>query len=341
MLIDWITARIDFLHLDEESRVLALNLGDRIQRYCPKTGEVVYETFAWDSIRSDSHQLSIKASSQGVSIMGSPARLCGDGCSVFGSGASSSLDILGCLIRAASVVYHSTGIRLPTQPDLWHVTRIDVTDNFLLADLAEVRSALRILRDCEGGRYRVSQQAGDSVYWSQTSRMRKGKAYAKGPHLEYLTKKRGYSGKEYSKTDIEKASRLLRMELTLGREFLKRHDWKTLTPERLTEEWNAYFKRMIGDAEMKSDSDVKGRIMAAAETEGRGKAAYGCWLIIQSEGWERARESFAKVTWYRHLKVLRSAGLGDADIAVGNVVPLRQRIFTAQRVNNWSDLRSA
>ena len=92
---------------------------------------------------------------------------------------------------------------------------------------------------------------------------------------------------------------------------------------------------------MANDNDVKQAIFNVAPTEGRARAAYGCWLMIQSEGWERAREAFSKTSWYRHLEVLRAAGLGDADIAAGKVVPLRRRILDARIVHDWSEILAA
>ncbi len=341
MLIDWVTARVPLLDLDVDSLDLAMMIGDRIARYCPKTGDTRYETMAWDSIRSDSHQISVRVGSTDLWIQGSPARVCGDGCAVFGSGASARLDVAACVDAMRLFVQSQTGIKLPSDISAWKVSRVDVTGNLLLDSPTEVKDALKILRDCEGGRYRVSQQAGDTVYWSHKSKLRSGKAYAKGPHLTHLMKSRTYEGIEYTPEDINLASRLLRLELKLGREFWARHDWKSFTASDLATEWNDYFARMIGGCEMKTDADLKTRIMAVAPSEGRGKAAYGCWLLIQSEGWERAQESFGRSSWYNHLKVLRAAGLGDADLSAGQVVPLRRRVFEAQLCQSWTQLRAA
>lgn len=341
MLIDWVTCRVPLSELSAESMALAAFIGDRIARYCPKTGETRYETFAWDSIRSDSHQISVRVGSTDLWIQGSPARVCGDGCAVFGSGAAARLSIAACLDSMRLFVQTQTNILLPADMSLWKVSRVDVTGSLLLASQAEVRDGLKILRDCEGGRYRVSQQAGDTVYWSHKSKLRSGKAYAKGPHLQYLMKSRHYDGVQYTEHDIDLASRLLRLELKLGREFFARNTWTNLTPELLAEQWHDYFARMIGGCEMTDDSDVKTRIYQHAPTEGQAKAAYGCWLLIQSEKWERARESFSKTSWYRHLKILHAAGLADADLSAGTVVPLRRRVFEAQLCNSWAELRSA
>lgn len=337
MLLDWVTVRVNLEHCTPEVRHAAAQLGDRICRYCPKTGDIVYETQAWDSIRSDSHQVSIRCTGD-LWIQGSPARLMGDGCAVFGSGASHALDVLGCVRRMIAFVtdYLAAGSLPPAEN--WLVTRVDVTGNLMLGSQAEVVQALSILRNCEGGRYRVSQQAGDTVYWSHRSKHRSGKAYAKGPHLAYTMKKPDYTGRQYSPLEIANAMKLLRLELSLKREFFARNDWRTLTPQQLESEWRSYFERMIGGAEMANETELKDRILAAAPTEGQGKAAYGCWAMIQSQGWEKARECFSKPTWYRHLKILRSAGLGDADISAGKVVALRSKIIEAQMVDDWSQL---
>ena len=341
MLLDWVSFRVPLASFSQDQIIRLRQLTDRIVRFCPRTGDVRYETCAWESIRSDSHQISFQVGSSDLRIQGSPARVCGDGDAVFGAGASSVLDLVGCLQSMAGYASKVLEVILPKNTDIYTVTRVDVTGNLYLQGLSVVRDALRILRDCEGGRYRVSQQAGDSVYWSHLSRLRSGKAYAKGPHLEYLTNSPKYSGLKYSADELEQSNNLLRLELKLGREFFSRNDWKLMNPDFFKQQWTNYFDRMIGDSEMKNDSDVKTRIFIVAPSEGRAKSAYGCWLLIQSEGWERAQESFVRSTWYRHLKVLRDAGLGDADLSSGKVVPLRRRIFEAQVIHSWADLSNA
>lgn len=341
MLLDWLTAHLPVEHLTDEGREQALLLGDRIARYCPKTGDVRYETMAWDSIRSDSHQISVKCNGSTLSIMGSPARVCGDGDAVFGSGASAKLSIGGCVDAMRVFVQQQTGIYLNPDLNLWGVSRLDITGNLLMGSETEVFDALQVLRNCNGGRYRVSQQSGDTTYWNQKSKLRSGKAYGKGQHLAYLMKQKNHTGRVYTPEEIELATRLLRLELKLAREFFYRNNWRDLTPDLLVAEWQDYFFRMIGDADMTNDNDLKARVMAVAKTEGQGKAAYGCWLLIQSQGWERAKESFSKTSWYRHLEYLRAAGLGDADLSAGHVVQLRRRVFDAQLVTSWQQLKAA
>ena len=342
MLIDWVSLKFP-LHSFSRDQVHQLrSITDRIVRFCPKTGDVKYETCAWDSIRSDSHQVSFQVGSTHLKIQGSPARVFGDGDAVFGSGSSSELDISGCVLAMAKHASSILNVLLPTDLSNYSVTRIDVTSNLLLDSLSEVRSALTILRGCEGGRYRVSQQAGDTVYWSHSSALRSGKAYAKGPHLHYLTKKlRNYTGRIYSEDEINLSNRLLRLELKLGNEFFRRNDWKLLKAKDIKNQWDNYFMRMIGNSEITKDNDIKTRIFEVAPTEGQARSAYGCWSIIGNEGWERAKEMYTKPTWYRHLKIIRNAGLSDADISAGKIVPLRAKIIEARHVLSWEELRTA
>jgi II/X family phage/plasmid replication protein len=356
MLIDWVTAYLPMEQIGAENWQALRFLTERVLRFRPDSEKhgiddcyflidrdaVVYETAAWESVRSDSHQIAFRVGSDALWIQGSPARVCGSGDAVFGEGASGNLDLIGCVRRMAAFVSQQIDVPIYLAPvKAWHVTRIDVTGNLILDDLAAVREALRILRNCEGGRYRVSQQSGDTVYWSHKSRLRSGKAYAKGPHIEYQTGKPDYTGRPYSETELQQINRLLRLELRLGAQWIRERagcPWYELTTERLTEEWNDYFKRMIGDADMKTNDDVKERIMAVAATEGQGKAAHVCYMLIREHGWEKARNEFTKPTWYRHMKILHAAGLGDADIAAGNVVPLRRKILECQLVKSWADI---
>lgn len=341
MLIDWLTAYLPFDRIPESARADLRLMGDRIMRFCPKTGVMHWETSAWDSIRSDSHQISFRVGSDALWIQGSPARVCGDGCSVFGSGASVELDLAGCLDRMRLFVQSQINLTLDSNPAHWTVTRIDVTGNLLLDSLSDVRCALRTLRECEGGRYRVSQQAGDTVYWSHKSRLRSGKAYAKGPHIEYMMKKKDYSGRIYTQDEQILANRLLRLELKISSQYLRERinkPWHQITPTELIHEWQSYFFRMVGDSTMTDESSLYNRLILASKTEGQAKSAYSLYLLIKTNGWQKAREITSKPTWYRNLKVLHAAGLGDADIAVGNIVSFRRKILESQEVHSWQYL---
>ena len=343
MLIDWITARLPERFFDRHEWYHLMSLTDRVSRYCGKTGELRWESAAWESVRSDSHQIAFRVGSDAIWIQGSPARLMGEGDTVFGLGASAALDLTGCVERMSAFVFDQVGLPLRGHPWDWIVSRIDVTGNLLLNSLVDVREALRILRNVEGGRYRVSQKAGDTVYWSTNSRLRKGKAYAKGPHLEYQMRKKGYDGKRYVTEEICLANRLLRLELTLGAQWLREErsgkKWHELTNGDLYEEWESYFSRMVGDMETTNDRELKEKIYLVAPTAGQAKAAYGTWALIQSQGWEQARDMHSSRTWYRNLKILRNAGLSDADLSAGRIVEFRRQLIECQLVESWEELR--
>jgi II/X family phage/plasmid replication protein len=344
MLIDWLTTRLPFEHMHPDMIARLRAYGDRVQCVDMATGEVKWEKSAWESVRSDSHTLTFRIGTDAFWLQGSPARCIGNGCNVFGSGAAAALDLAGCHRAMVGMICRHLSIVLPLDPVKWKVSRIDITQNLLLDSLESVRAALSVLRDCEGGRYRVSQQAGDTVYWSHRSALRSGKAYAKGPHLTYQLKNRKYTGPDYSPQLISKANRLLRLELKLAAQWFRERlkiNWYALTPQLLQSEWHSYFSRMIGNAVMKKDDDVQTRIYAVAEKPSQARAAYSMWLLIQAHGWQVTRDTTSKSTWYRNLKVLHSAGLGDLDISKGKVVHFRQKIIEAQQVNSWADISLA
>jgi len=342
MLIDWITARLPYEMFTTEEWEMLTTLGDRVIRYCPRSGEVRWETSTWESIRSDSHQITIRVGSDAFWMQGSPARCIGSGDAVFGEGASHALDLVGCVSRMARFASSLIGFDLYQHHEAWKVSRIDVTGNLHMKSLDEVRESLTLLRSCEGGRYRVSQQAGDTVYWSHKSRLKSGKAYAKGPHIKYMMKNKNYTGYEYTEEQKQLSNNLLRLELKLGAQWLRDLDknWYEITPGQLYEEWTEYFERMIGTAEMTNDNELREKLFIVSPTDGQAKSAYCTWCMIQSTGWEKARNNHTKPTWYRNIKHLKNAGLGDLDLSVGEIVQLRRRIIDAQLVESWAELKN-
>lgn len=375
MMIDWLSLKLptEYLDFDDvrawqetQSRVLRVapgkislaenDAGERLM-LIDMNGGIEWDTCAWDSVKSDSHQLAFQVTGTHIRIQGSPARVLGDGDNVFSCGASAALDLFGCAEHMVKFIVHHTGISLPTSSRSilrWDVTRVDVTENLYLGKLPEVRQALKILRDCEGGRYRVSQQAGDTVYWSNKSRLRSGKAYAKGAELIHKMQRNAKSkipvaSCQYDLEKLALASGLLRLELTLGAQYWRERiacKWHDIKPDDLANEWHSYFSRMIGGAEIMSEQDIYTRLLAVVDIDDKGKpkegqarSALSLWCLIKSEGWQKSREITSKPTWYRNLKHLRKAGLSDADISVGKVVQFRAKILEARPVKNWDELR--
>ena len=370
MLIDWLSLKMPTDNIDFEQVREWQSTQDRIVRISGD-GSVQWETTAWDSVKSDSHQLAFQVTAHAIRIQGSPARIIGDADNVFSCGAAAALDLSGCASRMIAFISQHTGISLPDDVTCWDCSRVDVTENLYLGSLPVVRQALAILRDCEGGRYRVSQQAGDTVYWSHKSRLRSGKAYAKGAEIaQKMTQSSKAKVQQSSKAKVQQSSKakvqqssraydieeialansLLRLELKLGAQYWRERTacrWHNVKPEQLQQEWHSYFSRMIGGAEIVNQESIYERLLTVVDIdkqgkpkEGQAKAAFGLWCLLQSQGWQKARDMTNKATWYRNLKHLRNAGLSDADISKGNIVQLRRKVLEAVPVTNWAQLRT-
>jgi II/X family phage/plasmid replication protein len=155
-------------------------------------------------------------------------------------------------------------------------------------------------------------------------------------------KKANDTGRNYSADEIEHANKILRLELSLKtHHWTKNANWRNTTADDLKNAHERFFGSMLGGAEMTTDADVFEKLKSACETERRAQAAYGCWLAIQSCGWDRAREMYPRPTWYRHLKSLHAIGLGDADISAGRVVSIRKRVVECRPVSTWAELMKA
>lgn len=347
-MLDWLTASLPFSALPEQVWQHLSTIGDRIMRYCPRSNEVKWESPAWDSVRSDSHQIAFRVGSDAIHIQGSPCRVVGDGDAVFGPvDGLRPADGLRAMVRHACKVL---SVILPLDPSLWRVSRMDCTVHLLFDDLPSVRVALAHLRNLEGGRYRVSQQAGDTVYWNHSSRRKAAKAYAKGPHLSYLMRRKDYTGRQYSESEIALANRLLRLELRLGSQFWNEQNkvspWFEMSAADVDAAAWVHFDKLLGDASVIHVSDLEASLRSVTVngeslTDGAVRSALGLWGLIGSFGWERAREMTPRTTWYRNLKFLRLAGLSDLDISSGRIVELRaERLCCARRVTSWSELRA-
>lgn len=333
-MIDWLTLKVDAMELGEEVIRRLRELSGRVVKLDAQ-GAIEWESVARENIRSDSHQVTVCMGGE-LTICGSPARVMGTS-NVFGSG-----DIRECAAAMIGFVSSQVGVLLPTV-DRWRSTRVDVTHNYDLGSLANVRAALLALRHAEGGRYQL-RTAAESVYWSVRSAVRSGKAYAKGPHLAYARKQ---GTQECTDEEIEVANRFLRLELSLRSQYWREHAakrWCEHSEQDLDELHEKYFEQLVGGLEVTEMCDVQKRCIQAAidlgKSEGQGKAAFAHWCLIKAEGFERARELTAPSTHRRHVKVLREAGLSWADFQAGRVVPIRRTpLVLAQPVRSWSEVR--
>jgi II/X family phage/plasmid replication protein len=329
-VIDWITLKVSREVVSEASwRVLEGRTG-RVMKLSAD-GEIEWMMPSRESVRSDSHQVTVHAAGALV-ISGSPARVDGVN-NVFGSG-----NLAQCAIRMICFVERICGIHLPLDLNLWKVTRVDVTHNYDLGSPAEVRQALMYLRHAEGGRYQV-RTSSESVYWSANSRMRSGKAYHKGPHAAFQSKK---GQAEYTSEEIGLAGRLLRLELALRSMWWAKvtQPWHCFTEEELDRVHADYFGQMIGKVEVIEMDNLLQQLERVAPSKGQALGAYRTWSLVKSIGQQEAEASMPRRTWYRHRKILFDAGLTWADLQASNVVPLRRRtIELGAPVRSWEELR--
>lgn len=334
-MLDWLTLRLDASRLDAAALAAFRATQGRIMHLNPD-GTIKWDIPAHESIRSDSHQITVRLGSD-LSIKGSPARVMGKD-NVFGSG-----DIVECAQAVLAFVSQNRNVVLPEHQH-WRVTRVDVTRNYDLGDLATVKQALHELEITEGGRYQKQTHA-TTVYWSPRSSVRSGKVYAKGPHM--LEQQR--TGKaSFTEDELRQAQGLLRLELQLKNQFWREHaekPWYQYTEKDFDCIHEEYFNPLVGSIEVVEMDNIQQQCVEAAKqlsmSEGRGKAAYTFWLLIRELGFEQARSLTAKATYYRHLQVLRKAGFGYADFQARNVTRLRRKpIILGEPVRSWEELHA-
>ena len=331
MLIDWMTLSTDASLLDSQTVTKIAGGQDKIMRVS-SDGEVKWVMPCRANICSDSHQITVRIGSY-LDIQGSPARTKGTRDNVFGEA-----NPVNAFLDMVQFLSNTLEVSLPFDPTCWRLTRMDVTGNFDLGSLPNVRQSLNYLRHVEGGRYQVKTEA-ETVYWAKSSRLRAGKAYAKGPHMRYLAKKGQI---DLTPDQLFLVDRLLRLEMRLGNQFWRERAaqrWYQWSSEQLYEQFTAYFGQFIGKVEVVEVDKLLDELMKVAPTEGLAKAAYRTWLLIQSHGMEKAREFMAKRTWHLHKRLLKQCGVSWADFHHRALVPFRRKtIVLSDPVRSWEDL---
>jgi len=350
---DWLSLKLDRrVCYDWPGWALLQDYGDRILRVCPKTGEVRWETWAWDNIRSDSHQVSFRCDGGFIYLHGSPARVMGSGDTVFGDPGAGS-DLAAC--AWAMIGFMAAQLGLSEVPGLsyWTCTRADVTCNYDLGSLGNVRVAVQELRNVTEGRYRVSHQDGDSLYFNRRSEYKTLLIYQKGPHLRHLMKQESYTGLRYSDSDLVLADRLLRFELKLKSKFFaglrkEGQKWYELPWSFFEDAHTDYLSHLIGDLSSDDMTTILDALRKLPDPTGRHQfiteayvnAVYRTYALISKEGLERARSTLPQNTYYRHIRCLKAIGLSPGDLAVGRIISFR-RPMLLKPVNSWAELRKA
>lgn len=332
-MLDWLTLRLPAESISPELRgeLEALSRG-QIMAF-NREGEVLWSAPMRESVRSDSHQVTVQLG-HGLEISGSPARVLYDS-NVFGKG-----DPTSCASDMIGFVERLTGAALPGCRH-WRCTRWDVTLNYNLGSSAEVRQGLSYLRLSEGGHFQV-RTASETVYWGAGSRLRSGKAYHKGPHvLRQLKRREAF----ISDDDAALCDRLLRLELSHRAQWFReraRKAWYEFCEDELEALHAEYFGQVIGKIEVAEMDNLRERFEAVAPTPGQGLSAFRSWSLVRAVGLREAQASMTRSTWYRHKRVMFDAGLTWADLHQGNVVPFRRRVIElGQPVRSWEELRRA
>lgn len=343
LLIDWLTLRCPLACLGDAVISRLHDCMDTVTS-CNSEGEVrwVKKHLDLEKFRSDSPGLFWTVQSDGkvdfLVAAGSPASL-HFGVNVFGS-----LDVCSNSEVLRHAAQKALGVILPPL-QVWQCRRMDITGNYALPDEGSVKQALRALLNTDGVRRKASSHArgGDSVYWSPTSDLRKGKAYHKGPHLRMMARRR--DGYPVTSEQLNLSDRLLRLEHTLGARWFRRlqMEWLALTEAQLQGIYTDYFGPLVGGLEVKDMGRYE--IVRLIQdktgcTEGLALSAFTTYRNIKADGFEETKASMGRRAWFNHLKLLRTAGFTDAQLCAGNVVPFQSvRIILAKPVACWDDLR--
>lgn len=339
MLIDWLTLRCKISDIQENDLLQLIPYLAKMEITCLLTDEVVKTKMVVDidAVRSDFTGMVWSISSNGkdkyLNIGASPASL-EHGSNLFGS-----FDYQHCkqiLLNHARKVLPNVCLF----HDEWHPRRIDITQNFHMESLIQVKDALHILRASDGMRQK-STVKGDSVYWGESSKYKRGKAYDKYTQACELNKRFIKQSKTpiYTNEQLQQMSSIIRLEMTLGRQWFDEHqDESLLTPDYLIKQHNEFFGQFIGDSEVTDMDKLLKALIQTAPSEGRARSAYNTYLNIKHNGYNHTKESMNYNTFRIHKKHLLNAGLCQADLTSGRVIELRKRRITMQPVYNWSHL---
>lgn len=333
-MIDWLTLKIDLVHLSIDTIKSIQSMSSTICRINPD-GVIEWEAYCWDSIKSDTHQVCVRIGASELWIQGSPARV-GLPNNMFGS-----LDIRYCANKMIDFASSHLGLGHLPQHMEWLCTRIDVTRNYLMQSPAEARQALSYLKQSPESRQKHSTES-NGFYIGKGSTLHAGKIYLKGQDARRNNKQ----GRAlYSESQLRKADKILRSEYMIRRHRIRRLkeeggiDWFRLTPESLLQMHTDYFREYFSEIEVVDMSNILERLLAIAPTEGQAHAAYDCYIRIRTVGYEQAKTTYTKTSWYRHIGHLKNIGLNRADLNPSNVVPLRKRrIDVGQAVRNWDEI---
>jgi len=309
-------------------------------------GELIREKFVFDieKLRSDEIGLFWQVQHNGkehyLLIAGSPASV-ELGNNIFGSN-----DVMHC----ANVLHKQAqlGLSMILPPvHTWQCMRLDFNYNYLLDSNAQVKQALRELKNGHGSRQKMTGGHGDTLVIGASSNMISGIIYDKGTQVKQLVQKLFKQGKPipYETWEIDIISRLLRFELRLKRQWFEKlahkknyehflhndlnvkqslknyrdyyentQPWTELTEQDLIDKHYTYFKPFTGGIGVTDMSTLLENLKQLGLSEGRARAAYQTWSLIKIMGYEQAKASLNANTFRIHKQHLLRAGLTQTDL---------------------------
>lgn len=366
--IDWLTLVLT-VPVEYHSILTKIIAGlPQVMKWIPNSGKIEWSISTFQShnfsddddpdfLPSDYYKIAVKFQPDSIIFSGSPARFLNEGNNVFGP---HSLNVAVDLFHAAIVRFfqhYPVPIPLPPITDsAWSCRRIDMTSNFLLPSLVDCSTVIDLLANRRAVQGAVAEfdglslpdasvsksWGGKTVYWGRRSKNTKTKVYAKGPHLRHQLARdeaRCQGGDEIL------VDRLLRFEVTFGSKFFYnwRHDHDPGTHFLSVYPALVAFFNSRRDLILGNNFDIRDRkmeeldlLISVCPSLAIANSVYRTLLFSRSHGIELLKQTMSKRSFYRHVALLKKAGLHLEDAP--NLIRF-VRTIEMQPVGSWEELR--
>jgi II/X family phage/plasmid replication protein len=229
------------------------------------------------------------------------------------------------------------------------ISHIDLTKSVRIKDESIRLALIDYLQSISKGqtKNRDSNYETTAYFGSKKSRLKKLKAYLKGPEVLEDQKRRQAKKKPLmNEKIILQAQELARFEARIMREWMDRRAIptnifefiakvstdKNILNEMYNEAFKDLFESMIGK-EMKvlNDDEVYKSIYAVFyKTRGKTAKVFGAYQSIKAVGLSRYKREMPKTTYYRQIAELKKCGFSQADLCnlhkENNVIQIRSVI---------------
>lgn len=336
-MIDWITAKIPFRHVSAISDGVVVHLDEdgNQQFYKLKRKEMrgSFETgiHVWTDMTSENEDGSFPF----LWISGNPVKLF-QGHNVWGTN-----DLQGLLVETYKFLADSLASQGASPTDLdWqnvkrgfvHLSRVDLTESFLLDNLQDCKSWIRAAEFTTRMRHRGrGQMTSGTLYFGKNSERWATKIYAKGQEVrEHLLKQPGIFGLKHA---LDYADRCLRIEHVIRGKELSRLGLD------LSGNWDDTVAKVLHQSLLSKLEFSESVTISPSNLDSLSGALRGAYALWQ-EGHD-LRKVYSRPTFYRYRSQLLAHGI---DISIqqkgrpDNVVPL-VRILEAvpASVPDWAE----